>query len=204
MKPPKARRPWLDTSFEIEGSWWPNFADEKGRSREKLKRHGKLTYSPHDGAILKLHHEGPDLGWGTNLIFGGQGDHGFDPKISCLGTHSVSGDSNSTTFEIDHVFKGFHLPPVKDAKFLELSFGIKNLNNWAHSTGYKFKRHKGNRGFQVAYREAKGKWVSLNKEISVRIERPTSSHLIRAHGASAGTGGCAFLPGTTDRLPVVT
>jgi len=170
MDNPKTQHLWLDMPFTIEGKWWPSFAATDA-DRERLSRHGTLTYTPSGGGALKLHHGKTGLGWGANLILGGAVDDEYSPKFSCHGVWHHDWESRSTTLHFTHVFRGFHLTDLDKEKFLEVSFSTKVLNNWVRSSGFDFKRMKGNKGFLVTYREEKGKLIKLTKSVSIKISK---------------------------------
>ncbi len=48
---------WLDDPYEVESIWYPSFFFNKTiPTKRDLRHHGKLTYSPSNGALLKLYH----------------------------------------------------------------------------------------------------------------------------------------------------
>jgi hypothetical protein len=161
---------WLDASLKIEGQWWPSFAETE-KEKESLSRHGILSYSPSAGAFLTLHHGKIGLGWGSNIILGGSEESLLSPRVTCHGIHAKDWKHGCTTFRVDYVFQGFHLADFSKSKFIELALGIKNLNQWVRTSGFNFKRSKGNRGFRVSYTEQKGKAIRLDKAVSIKISK---------------------------------
>jgi hypothetical protein len=161
---------WLDDPYEVEGIWYPSFSIKKRRPTGKDRRHhGKLTYSPSNGALLQLYHDDVSLNWFDNMIYGGEEDSSWYDKITCLGISQHSGTNKSTIFRVGSVFRGFHLPDPKDNNILELDFSIKHLNQWLRKTGFKFNRNTKKNSFTVRYKGNSGRWLKLNNLFDFKI-----------------------------------
>jgi len=161
---------WLDDPYEVESIWYPSFSVKKMMPTKKsFRHHGKLTYSPSNGALLQLYHDDVSLNWGDNMIYGGEEDSsGFD-KITCLGISHYSGTNKSTIFRVGSVFRGFHLPDPKDSNILKFEFSIKHLNQWLKKTGFKFNRNIKKNSFTIRYKGSPGKWLKLNDLFDFKI-----------------------------------
>lgn len=160
---------WIDDPYEVEGFWYPSFSVKKKMDPKRYRRHGKLTYSPYNGALLRLYHDGPDLGWGDNLIYHGEDNSSWYDKITCLGISHHAGGGNSTIFRVDTVFRGFHLPDSKDKNILKLDFSIKHLNQWLITSGFTFTRNTKKQSFTVKYKGSSSRWLKLNDLFDFKI-----------------------------------
>jgi len=161
---------WLDEPYEIESVWYPSFSVKKtAQSKKDIRHHGKLTYSPSNGALLQLYHEDVSLNWFDNMIYGGEEDSSWYDKITCLGISRHSGTSKSTIFRVGSVFKGFHLPDPKDSNILKFEFSIKHLNQWLKEAGFEFNRNIKKNSFKISYKGRSGKWLKLNDLFDFKI-----------------------------------
>ncbi len=161
---------WLDDSYEIESIWYPSFSVKKTLPTKKdIRHHGKLTYSPSNGALLQLYHEDVSLNWFDNMIYGGEKDSSWYDQITCLGISQHSGTNKSTIFRVGSVFRGFHLPDPKGSNILKFEFSIKHLNQWLEKTGFKFNRNIKKNSFTISYKGSSGRWLKLNDLFDFKI-----------------------------------
>ncbi|MCJ7776744.1 MAG: hypothetical protein MUP16_00270 [Sedimentisphaerales bacterium] len=161
---------WLDEPYEVESIWYPSFSVKKGYQLKKNRRHhGKLTYSPSNGALLQLYHDDVSLNWFDNMIYGGGEDSSWYDKITCLGISQHSGTNKSTIFRVGSVFRGFHLPDPEGSNILKFEFSIKHLNQWLKKTGFKFNRNTKKNSFTIRYKGSPGRWLKLNDLFDFKI-----------------------------------
>ena len=175
---------WLDDSYEIESIWYPSFSVRKTLSTKKdIRHHGKLTYSPSNGALLQLYHEDVSLNWFDNMIYGGEKDSSWHDKITCLGISQHSGTNKSTIFRVGSVFRGFHFPDPKGSNILKFEFSIKHLNQWLEKTGFKFNRNIKRNSFTICYKGSSGRWLKLNDLFDFKISTSAwSPHEVKDYG----------------------
>jgi len=175
---------WLDDPYEIESVWYPSFSVKKTLPTKKdIRHHGKLTYSPSNGALLQLYHDDVSLNWGDNMIYGGEENSPWYDKITCLGISPHSGTTKSTIFKVGSVFKGFHLPDSEDSNILKLEFSIKHLNQWLKKTGFKFNRNIKKNSFTISYKGDSGRWLKLNDLFDFKISTSAwSPHEVKDYG----------------------
>jgi len=139
----------MDKEFETIGYWWPSGQDEK-------RIHGKLRFSPQQGASLEL-----DGTWTDTLEeLPREFINGLDSKgdlFTLRNCQNINFEYNlwgipQAVYRVGQIFKGIHFQRKEDIRFFEITVEYTHLGDWVNLSGFKMPSSF-SKSFEIGYKQ---------------------------------------------------